>query len=194
MMPPLPPRIAALPRTKSGLPVPYVAQWEGEERLRVAFDPHVRAEALFSSPRRDGGDATLGLMEVSRQREVVSRGLCQVCRARLDPRDRFVAGLFEPTRDRGQLIREPWCCTACLAFALRVCPGLLRARRDANLTVIRMSKWVTVLAETDVAGLVGEGSLDADATERPLVYGYAKIKPAASSHVLTVEQFLRSFG
>lgn len=193
-MTPIPLHLSSLPRTKSGLPVPYVAMWEGEEIQHIAHDKNINAKALFSSPRRPDGDAMLGFMEVSRQREVVALGLCQVCRKRLDPRDRFVVGLLESHAD-GTMIREPWTCTRCLVFALRVCPGLIRKQRsDDGLSVIRMSKWATLIAKTDVIGLVQQGLLDPAATDKPTVYGYAKIVPAESSYVMSSEQFLKSFG
>lgn len=191
----LPVSMRSLSKTRSGLPVPYVAMWEGEEMHHIANDPLIgNVPALFSSPRREGGEAVLGKMEVSRQREVVARGRCQVCRCALSARDRFVVSLWEQHHDGTRSIREPWACTSCLAFALRVCPGLIGARKHDGLHVIRMSKWMTILAHTSIAGLVRDGLMTHDPNAPETAYGYAKIVPYKTSIVLSVEAFLKSFG
>lgn len=192
----LPPNIDALPKTRTGLPVPHVAAWSSERTMRIANDPNIGGNhpTLFSNGAQGEGEPVLGQMDVARQRTVVVHGRCQVCNVKLPARDRFVVTLWEKLPDGTRLVREPWACTTCLAFALRVCPGLLGARRTAGLDVVRMTHWTTPLALTSVAGLVADGLLDPSPDYPELVYGYAKIIPGPKSITLGVDAFLRSFG
>ena len=44
----IPESIAALPRSEGGLPVPYVATWEGEDEMRIAPCPYAEGRlAVF---------------------------------------------------------------------------------------------------------------------------------------------------
>jgi hypothetical protein len=182
---PMPERVAALPRTDGGLPVPYVAAWSGEETTRVAVDPVLaraldyREPAAFSSDAPAGARPTLGVMDPARQRRVVVERLCQVCAVELGERHRPNPPWREPLwlvdlRRRGgddgegaqlgqdlggqtirigrrmaPLIFEPWVCEDCLAYALQVCPGLLkiaagRYRHPLRLLRVRKAQPVAV--------------------------------------------------
>lgn len=142
----MPERIAELPRSAGGLPVPYVAQWEGEEDMTI--EPCEYALGQRSVFPLHGSQVGLtrpvfGVMEPSRQREVVMDVRCQVCRLKLPPIDDAETGgeihwlidlLHEPDTMRGhRLSLEPWVCDDCLVYALQVCPGLVMPGARQNL-------------------------------------------------------------
>lgn len=133
---PMPPSVAALPRSAGGLPVPYVASWEGEEEMRIEECPFVHNQRAVVPVHRRVGETrpVFGIMEPQRQREVTALYRCQVCRKQLPPigetpRRTFLwlpAMLREPDTYRGHRVcLEPWVCDDCLVYALRVCPGMV---------------------------------------------------------------------
>jgi hypothetical protein len=193
----MPPQVAALPRSAGGLPVPYVASWEGEDEMRVAPCRFAFGRAAIF-PVRDVVGATrpvFGVMEPSRQREVVMGVCCQVCHTDAGPMENKLTSesrchwLVElahkpPTYDR-PLILEPWVCGSCLTYALRVCPGLLHVRPDGKR--IRL---LAVFASQPVAAVVRpKGNLAADVVAQRGVVGYIKIEPL-TFHRVAAETFL----
>lgn len=139
---PMPDTIARLPRSDGGLPVPYVAQWEGEEHMTIRPCPYAIGQlGVFPTDPEafTRGRPVFGIMEPSRQREVCMAVKCQVCRGVLDPMTEelvptssihwLVDMLREPKTMRGhKLALEPWVCDDCLVYALQVCPGLIGSK------------------------------------------------------------------
>ncbi len=98
--------------------------------------------ALVETGRRFTGTPVLGEMNVTRQREVIHRGLCQVCARPLAAGVRWLASLFENDTPVGPTVREPWACASCLAFALCACPRLVGQRRHADgLFVLAVTRY-----------------------------------------------------
>ena len=192
---PMPPQIARLRRTAKGLPVPYVALWSGE--MPYAVRPSAEfggALALVESGRLHAGSPLLGQMNVLRQREVILRGRCQVCRALLARGPRWLVSLFEGTVGdalQAPVVREPWACPSCLGYALRVCPGLVGPARHADLFVLRVRRVGPPLAtNTSLPGLARDGQLVPGTDTTPgTAIGYLKIVPTAFD-VLDVPEFL----
>ena len=98
---PMPPRIARLPRTKHGLPVPYIA------------DEH------------DDGSPDLGVVEPGISGDCHRLRLCSICGEKLAPAERtFItgpSGVFGPNCGCG----DPPMHGECARYALRVCPHLV---------------------------------------------------------------------
>jgi hypothetical protein len=182
----MPPRVAARPRSAGGLPVPFVAAWEGEEEYSVQPCPWSFGKpAVF--PKRTLVDVTrpvFGLMDPSRQREVAFGVRCQVCHIELGPMTEqlepgrqfqwLVDMRHEPRTMRGrQLVLEPWVCDDCLVYALQVCPGLVGAKRQRpNLLAVFAANLVGVT-------IVPHGNLEG----HPPCGGYHKIEPLAFHRV-----------
>jgi hypothetical protein len=136
-------------RRDHGLPVPYVNVWgshEAPERWSIRFDRTARDVCAFlADDRSEGPDFTR--QSPQRQREVMIRRLCQVCARRLEvdelhlvlsPVSMQTAAVPE-LGGRVPLVSEPWLCAECANFAVRVCPALIRRRRDEELTVLPMA-------------------------------------------------------
>lgn len=189
---PMPERIAALPRSAGGLPVPYVAQWEGEDEMLVAPCQWADGKpAIF--PVRSGLGITrpvFGVMDPSRQREAVRAVLCQVCHVQLGPMSDvlepgreplwLIDMLHEPDTLRGHKVAlEPWVCDDCLVYALQVCPGMLarssKVERETIVDPTLLLKNVLAVWTANVFGtsVIPGGNLKG----RPPCIGYLKIEP-----------------
>jgi hypothetical protein len=98
---PMPPRIARLPRTKHGLPVPYIAE------------------------QHEDGSPNLGMVESVMSGHCHRESLCSICGERLAPAERtFITGpscVFGS--DYG--CNDPPMHEECARYALRVCPHLV---------------------------------------------------------------------
>ena len=171
-----------LPRSAGGLPVPYVARWVGEEALRIRPCRFARGQfALFARESWVGRSPPLfGWMDPRRQREVVRLGRCQVCRVML-PRlgGRGVRWLVDflvaPIVGRPETFVsfEPWTCAECLRYALRVCPGMLRA----SCPGWPVGALVDVLAVRDARVVVTVVQPEGVLTGRPPCVSYLAIEP-----------------
>ena len=98
---PMPPQIARLPRTKHGLPVPYIA------------DEH------------EDGSPNLGVVEPATSGDCHRESLCSICGEKLAPAERtFItgpSGVFGSDCGCG----DPPMHGECARYALRVCPHLV---------------------------------------------------------------------
>lgn len=131
-------------RTWKGLPVPYVNHWgvgEPTADWSIRYDRILGEIAAFRADHFDGPpDFTRQC--VQRQRECALLGLCQVCRRKLDWSDRrlVVSSVSTETVHLGHrrvpVLAEPWLCEDCAAFAVSVCPSLIRRSRHEDLHVI----------------------------------------------------------
>jgi hypothetical protein len=211
---PMPRGVAALPRTKGGIPITFTVAWssetgpvarEGPAAARAGRPPVCRRSS--TAGRQGHGMPKLAVSDVARTRAVVLNGLCQACGRRLPGRarppwrqhPRWLCDL----RNRGQEIRigfrtvplivDGWTCAPCLTYALRVCPGLVLkrvAQGDARLRLLRVRdcEFVATLSqlEGDPAWLRDAG------LDRPVVE-WVKIAPPAFD-VVTPEEFLAEHG
>lgn len=190
----MPARIAALPKSKGGLPVPYVASWEGEEEMMIRADPLLFGQrAVFPKHGSKVGKTrpVFGIMEPSRQRECLMLFRCQVCHAKLAPIEDLVYPeseplwlidmLHEPDTMKGHnLALEPWVCDECLVYALQVCPGMVKGIApvvELEVIVDRRLLLRNVLAvwSANAIGTMIEphGNIEG----QPRCIGYAKIEP-----------------
>jgi hypothetical protein len=162
----IPEHLRSLPVWR-GLPVPYVAMWSSEDEASFVVRPdplYGDREALFPGTGGIGqGEAVLGNMNCARQRETLAKGQCQVCRRRVAGGRGYVV-LSETTSRQivtesgvaTRVITEPWLCRRCLEFASETCPGLIRRRRDDDLTILRPTKWVIGASSGWVEGALEE--------------------------------------
>jgi hypothetical protein len=190
---PMPEGVAALPRSSGGLPVPYVAIWEGEDLMRIArCDFTYGSPAIFPLNGFQVGRTrpVFGVMEPSRQREVAITVRCQVCHVQLpwisDELDdegevHWLADLLhEPATMRGhRLALEPWVCDDCLYYALQICPGLVAGKKPLRHV---LAVWTANV----IGAVVAPGG---NLKGRPPCVGYVKIEPLrfvriAVGHVL----------
>lgn len=136
--------LAHLRSDSRGRPVPYINRWGPEqvERLSIAYDPNIREMGVFFDDSREH-TPDFTAQHMGRQRECMTRGLCQVC-GRPVPAGRHLLVLSAmSTRvvdvdgmGAVTVVSEPWLDERCARFALGVCPALLRRRTGEDLSVL----------------------------------------------------------
>jgi hypothetical protein len=171
----IPPWLAHLRTDGRGRPVPYINRWGGEDvtRLAIRWDPNVRLPAVFLEDADQPAPDFLA-QAFGRQRECMTQGRCQVCGRPVPWRHRrlvVAAATVEQVAVAGVgtrwVITEPWLHERCADFAVRVCPALIRRRRDEQLLV------VTVTSPRDVSLAVSRGWV-----EGPLEAESQRVMPA----------------
>src|SRR4051812_39690011 len=115
-LPPMPPRIAALPMER-GLPVIYVT--DDDTGSLFDTDPLLPEGwlAMMNDPDTDQGHVRFGAVNPERQRRAVLLGLCGVCGHQLGRKRYYVSG--EWTEKEGVLLTEPPVCLPCLRWSLQ---------------------------------------------------------------------------
>lgn len=132
---------------RRGRPVPFINRWGGEDagRIRIDWDPAVGMAAVFYDETGQT-EPDFTAQHMARQRQCMTQGLCQVC-ARPVPWSRrrlVVSGIsLEHVVVAGLgprwVVTEPWLDDRCAEFALRVCPALIRRRRDEHLVLVEVT-------------------------------------------------------
>jgi hypothetical protein len=117
------------------IPVPYIAAWTDERDVYVSEDRNAGGRlAVFRNGRRGAGEPLFGKMDESRQREVIARRRCQVCRVKLDGGPAFALDInYNAVTDGSPVIQEPPVCWTCARLALTICPGNRRLRERGEL-------------------------------------------------------------
>jgi hypothetical protein len=152
---------------RRGLPVPYVNAWGTHDletearRLAVRRDPWLGVDGVFlDDADQDVPDFTR--QNMGRQREVMLRGLCQVCGRHVPWSRRWlvVAGMSVEVIDyegrQVPVVFEPWLDRRCLDLALKYCPALIRRTREEELHPVEVTSKRQVLQFTSVGWVEGE--------------------------------------
>jgi hypothetical protein len=201
---PMPRGVARLPRTNGGIPITYTVAWSSETGPEAREDPLLRGFvpagtlALFHSGAQGQGTPKLAVSDVARTRRVVMAGLCQACGQKLPGRSaspwrqhpRWLCDL----RNQGQeiqiglrrvpLIVDGWTCEPCLAYALRVCPGLVTKAAATGGDGLRLLR---------VRDAEGVATIEAVEGLDDHVVGWVKIAPT-SFEIFTPDEFLALIG
>jgi hypothetical protein len=98
---PMPPGIARLPRTKHGLPVPYIAE------------------------EHKDGSPNLGMVESGISGWCHSKGLCSICGEKLAPAERTFITVPNSVFGSDYGCNDPPMHEGCARYAMRVCPHLV---------------------------------------------------------------------
>ena len=180
--------------------VPYVAMWSSE-RGSYAIRPCKHANgrmAVFATSGGYGqGRPVLGKMSETRQREVVARRLCQVCR---EPLLGGCGYALEPPHGTCRiglvpfpLMLEPLACERCARLALAHCPGVRRFMSDPAYAVLRVTRYepVAQLIGPDGSGDEVDQALAAYQGDEPPV-GYLKLALTAFSRVAPTDLLTRA--
>lgn len=181
--------------------MPYVAQWSGEDEMALRVCRYADSQrAVFPrKPDQVGrGKPVFGVMEPSRQREVVATMRCQVCHTPLPGitnvlvpggRPLWLADLLrEPPTFRGHHVSlEPWVCDDCMVYALQVCPGLIGAMWAAP--ELKRSPLGHVLMVWTANLICTTARLGGNLEGKPPAVSYLKIEPLRYARI-PVETFL----
>lgn len=154
---PMPPGVAALPRTRSGIPITYTVAWSSEHETIVRRDPDLERcfgkkwDGVFSGGALGEGTPKLDVVNTARARRAALRGLCQICGRHLPGRpsapwstEQRWCGWFtkgqsiETAAGVVPLIIDGWTCKPCLDYSLQVCPALVARRAAGDLQLLRV--------------------------------------------------------
>lgn len=139
----IPAHLDHLPRWK-GLPVPFINIWSDEadeHAITHGPDATVMMDGWYTTGQQGVGVPDFTAQCPQRQRLCAVYGLCQVCRGRLDDRERNLILLGTKTRivdgRERPLVGEPFICDGCLDYVLNICPGV----RRSSPRVLRVTSW-----------------------------------------------------
>jgi hypothetical protein len=89
---PMPAGVAALPRTRSGIPITYTVAWSSERETVIRRDRDLERHfgkpmlAIFAGGAQGDGTPKLDIVNTRRARRATVRGLCQICARHLPGR------------------------------------------------------------------------------------------------------------
>lgn len=158
------------------LPVPYAALWSGEAgRMFIATCPHAGVPSLCDHGARGTGKPIFGKPHMTRQRELIISGRCDLCAKPLDGRTKVSLShaSFRVSGAEGGCIMqvEPLVHKDCALDCVRHCPSLKRDIEAGTLFVRHVLKHrvqLALLTEAAVEEFCGE--------RRRGIVGHAKVE------------------
>ncbi len=135
------------------VPVPYAASWSEEERFFLGQCPHARRRAIMQVEARGAGKPLFGKPHACRQREVIGRGLCDLCARPLKLSTKVSLSHARPIAHsaggREILQVEPLLHRSCAAISMEHCPSLRRDVAAGTLMVRQVTRWRVQFAVMD---------------------------------------------
>jgi hypothetical protein len=121
-------RLARLPRLRTGIPVPFIAEWTTWRNTRTWDDTWGWVLDCACIPGQ--GEPLLTEICHSRQRDVMTRRACQMCGHPIGGEPFcFLSPAWNIARDQ---TKDPPFHRHCGRYAFSVCPGMLRFRRTGG--------------------------------------------------------------
>lgn len=125
-------------------PVPYTASWTAEEAFSVGPCPHARRIAILQASAQGQGKPLFGKPHSNRQREVIAKGLCDLCGKPLAGRTKVSLSHARVRHNGAQgpaiLQVEPLLHRECAAISMRFCPSLRRDIAAGDLMVRQVNR------------------------------------------------------
>lgn len=127
-------------------PVPYAVSWTAENRFFTAPCPHADGRIAICQDVNPGvGKPMFGKPHSQRQREVVARGLCDLCAKPLRNRTKVSlshAGVRTNGAEGPAIMQvEPMLHRECAAISMKHCPSLRRDIRQGTLFIRQVLRW-----------------------------------------------------
>lgn len=142
--------------TYGGVPVPYTVSWSGEEEMQVErcrFAGGQLAICQISEP--GSGKPQFARPHWIRQREAISRGLCDLCGTSLNARTKVSLSHAAPVphgADGWAILQvEPLLHRDCAVTCLDHCPSLKRDIEAGTLKIRQVLKWQCQISILDPA-------------------------------------------
>ncbi len=164
------------------VPVPYAAAWSAEEgRFTIGTCEHTGRVCLLQTESRGEGKPVFGKPHNNRQREVVMRGLCDICAKSLKTCTKVSLSHVRPVETpQGVMVSqvEPLLHRRCAALSLRHCPSLRRDVRNGTLFVRQVTRYTVLLAELTpeaIAEFTGQTHHTRSGARHTGIYGHAKV-------------------
>lgn len=134
--------------------VPYTASWSEEETFHLARCPHADGRIAICQTVAPGrGKPLFGKPHAQRQREVIARGLCDLCARPLKVATKVSLShaRVQPHGAEGPAVLqvEPLLHKACAVASMQFCPALRRDVREGTLRVRQVSRYRVQFAVMD---------------------------------------------
>lgn len=121
------------------VPVPYTVSWTEEQETFLALCPYAKATALCNPVARGIGKPKFGAPHMQRQREVIAKGLCDLCGKPLAARTKVslsqAHSVAHAARFGDVLQVEPLLHRECARISMAHCPSLKRQATDGTLHI-----------------------------------------------------------
>lgn len=161
--------------TYGGVAVPYTASWSAEEgRFFLARCRYANALAICQVEARGEGKPRFGKPHSQRQREVIARGLCDLCGRPLAHRTKVSLSHARVVTHGAEgpaiLQVEPLLHKECAAISLTQCPSLKRDVKAGTLMVRHVTRH-----RVQMAVMSAEYMLEMTGEERKAI-GHAKVE------------------
>ena len=121
------------------VPVPYTVSWSDEQTVHLDRCPHAKTIAMCNPMARGVGKPKFGAPHMQRQREVIAKGLCDLCGKPLAARTKVSLSQARPVlhaaRPGDVLQVEPLLHRECAAMSMEHCPSLKTQARDSTLMI-----------------------------------------------------------
>ena len=151
-------------RTFGNTPVPYSVAWTAEDAdWRVGHCPHAGRPAICQAVAPYEGKPTFGKPHSQRQREVISKDLCDLCGLKLRNCTKVSLSharpVFHAAAAMDILQVEPLLHKACAALSMRHCPSLKRDVAAGTLCIRQVTRHqvqFAIMDEVYTAATTGE--------------------------------------
>ena len=128
-----------------GVPVPYTVSWTSEQRPHLAQCPHAKSLAICYDESRGVGKPMFSNPHPQRLREVMSKGLCDLCGKPLKTSTKVSLSKARPQIHAASpmdvLQVEPLLHRECAAICVQHCPSLKRDIANGTLWVRQVLSW-----------------------------------------------------
>ncbi|OKO87656.1 hypothetical protein AC629_13425 [Bradyrhizobium sp. NAS80.1] len=161
--------------------VPYTVSWTGEERQFVGVCPHARGLALRMQHAPGIGKPQFGKPHSDRQREVIARGLCDLCGKPLKNRTKVSLSHARgrtnaaPGSTTGILQVEPLLHRECALDSMKFCPSLKRDLAARTLMIRQVNRYAVqfaIMAPEYIQHYVA----DYEPSPKDRIVGHAKVE------------------
>lgn len=190
--------IAALPRTRSGMPVPYTTQYQAHDEDPTAITRLDGRHVLACRCEFGVGRPQFGKPCPKRQRNCMDARRCVVCGRRISPTSTATfLGLAHRTADgvddHTYASIEPPAHTACAAYAALACPHLVNAAPGITVGVTRgYAVWQQVVTRLDRHGDPVVHLSPRSTTPTGVVDLHVAIIDPANASIMTLDQWFDS--
>ncbi|HQS09516.1 MAG: hypothetical protein B7Y12_01960 [Rhizobiales bacterium 24-66-13] len=168
--------MSALQLFFGAVPVPYTASWTGEDDFFLARCRYAAGQvAICQKESRGSGKPLFGKPHMTRQREVISKGLCDLCGRTLKNSTKVSLSHARPQAKGARALDilqvEPLLHHLCAAISARHCPSLKRDIAQGAIQIRQVTRHQVQIALMDEIA-----AMEFTGIAHPGAAGHAKVQ------------------